>query len=226
MGNHFSHDDVWDKVRDRVNTLTMLDVLKAAKSEIALEKLPTISDDSTVQTLVQALANSQSGAMLVTDSTGAVVASIDLFRVVRFVLALYEGATVVREQDILHERYDFWLGYDRWIEHRAVEVPAKNAQKVIQRAAESFFSVSIKVRLRVRACVWRPAKRAREGRRFCVTRRWNATRALCIRPTRFPRRRRWRRRCTSGWRALPIWCSSRRAASCASCRKRICWRRS
>jgi hypothetical protein len=107
MGNHLS-SDVWVKLRERAHTLTMLDLLKAAKSDAAIDKLPTISEDSTVQRLVAALANSTSGAMLVTDAAGNVVSSIDLFCVIRYVLTLYEGATVVREHEFVHESYDFW----------------------------------------------------------------------------------------------------------------------
>ncbi len=107
MGNHMS-SEVYAKLRERTNTLTMLDVLKAAKSDSAIERLPTISEDSTLENLVAALAASPSGAMLVSDVGGNVIASIDLFRAVRYVLSLYEGATVRRESDIVHEEYDFW----------------------------------------------------------------------------------------------------------------------
>ncbi len=113
--NAFATSESWTKLRARAHTLSMLDVLNASKSHDtistgAMDRLPTISDDATVQMLVAALASTPNGAVLVTDRNGEIIDSVDLFRVVRYLLHLYEGSPMARGTGAVPGKDDtaFW----------------------------------------------------------------------------------------------------------------------
>ncbi len=97
MGNHTS-SEVWTKLRERTTTMTLLDLSRTASRQSGTCGLETIHEDATLQSLVSKLAgeNNAAGALLVTDASGNVVNSVDLFRVVRYILHLYEGSTMVQ----------------------------------------------------------------------------------------------------------------------------------
>ncbi len=114
----------WAKMRTRTHTLSMLDVLNASKSQDsfstgALDRLPAIPEDASIQQLIAALSTTPTGAMLVTNANGEVIDSIDLFRVVRYILALYEHSPMSHGQEMGgamagrtaggQENYNFWF---------------------------------------------------------------------------------------------------------------------
>lgn len=143
MGAHFSRD-AYARLRERVNTLTLKDMRAAAAAPTDWRAVSAVTADTTVEALVDRLASAPGGACVVLDPTGQkVVGSVDLFHVARFVLALYEGSTEHREIAVEHEAFDFWLGWERWIERRIAEVPSPNAEAVLRTGAATFFSVTV-----------------------------------------------------------------------------------
>jgi CBS domain-containing protein len=108
--------------------LNVLEAAKAHETSTGIDRLPSLPDDATLQQLVAQLTQTPNGAVLVTDRNGVVIDAIDLFRVVRYLLYLYEESPMARGQTsrtatTTEERYSYWQGFDRWMESRASTAP-------------------------------------------------------------------------------------------------------